>query len=154
MSNGLLATGGGDFLNHSLTCFRNLKLRLRNNGWKVEISVNVVKSWHLDDEVNFFPFLSRHFWCPVDICLCYRVLKIEPHCDINPPSLPTHLQITFECEHSPLNAARAIMFSLWRAVTSRPNLRWEADGSSVGHPSEKLLCCQRLLSMSNTTVKV
>lgn len=49
---------------------------------------------------------------------------------------------------------RCNMFSLWRAVTSRPNLRWEADGSSVGHPSEKVLLCQRLLSVSNTTEKV
>ena len=46
------------------------------------------------------------------------------------------------------------MFSLWRAVTSKPNLRWVADGSSVGHPSEKVLLCQGLLSVSTTTEKV
>lgn len=56
----------------------------------------------------FFPFSSRHFWCPADIHTL-KGLRIEPHCNISPRPLPTLLQMTSECEHSPLNTAKAII---------------------------------------------
>lgn len=57
--------------------------------------------------MNFFPFYLDIFGALQTHIV--KVLKTEPHCDINPPLLSTHFQMTSECAHSRLNSVNAIL---------------------------------------------
>lgn len=76
-----------------------------------------------------------------------EVLHVGPHGDTNLPLLPTRLQTTSQCEHSPPNTTKTITRFLSEEL-SLPNPGWGADGSWPATPVRNCLLARGKLEWS------
>lgn len=72
----------------------------------------------------------------------------------DPPLLPTHLRMAFECEHSLLNITKTMTCLLSEELSLLGQTSGEEQTAFTSHPSKKLPVFQGQLSVSSTTEEV